>query len=277
VLLLALIMVGAVVAAGFWLAPTLLEQGRELVRRVPEAARSLQGRLGDQPWLANLWSQLSSGLSLPDPGDAMGQAGRILAALTSAVGYLGLTLVAALYLALEPDLYRRGALRLVPVGHRPFVDGLLTELEHTIRSWLGGQLILMGFIGALTGLGLWAIGIPYALALGILAGLLEFVPYLGPILSAVPVLLIALSTSPTQALWALGLLIAVQQIENNILQPLVQKSAVDIPPVLLVITLFAMGALFGVPGLLVATPLLAIAIVLIRRIYVERVLEAEPV
>jgi predicted PurR-regulated permease PerM len=99
------------------------------------------------------------------------------------------------------------------------------------------------------------------------------VPYLGPILSAVPALLLALAAGPTVALWTLGLLVGVQQIENNVLQPLVQKSAVDIPPALLIIVLFGMGLLFGVPGLLVATPLLAVLIVAVRRIYVERILE----
>jgi predicted PurR-regulated permease PerM len=273
VILLALVLVVGVVLAGWWLAPTVAEQVRGLVQRVPEAAEALQQQIGDQPRIADLWSQVSSGLSLPDPEAAMGQAGRILAGLSSSLGYIGLVLVGALYLALEPDLYRRGAIRLVPVRHRPFADDLLRDLEQTVRSWLGGQLVLMAFIGVLTGLGLWAIGIPYWLALGILAGLLEFVPYLGPILSAVPVVLIALTGGPSLVLWALAVLIGVQQVENNILQPLIQKSAVDIPPVLLLVTLFAAGGLFGLPGLLVATPLLAIGIVLVRRIYVERTLE----
>jgi predicted PurR-regulated permease PerM len=254
VILLALVLVVGAVLSVWLLAPTVAEQARGLVERIPEAAEALQQRIGDQPRISDLWGQVSSGLSLPNPGDAVGQAGRILAGLSSSLGYIGLVLVGALYLALEPDLYRRGAIRLVPVRHRPFADELLRDLEHTVRSWLGGQLILMAFIGVLTGLGLWAIGMPYWLALGILAGVLEFVPYVGPILSAIPVLLIALTASPPLVLWAVALLVGVQQVENNILQPLIQKSSVDIPPVLLLVTLFAAGGLFGLPGLLVATP-----------------------
>lgn len=263
----------ALAAAAAFLAPTLADQARQLVRRLPDAASGLQRRLGDHPWLEALWGQVSSGLSLPEPGDAMGQAGRILAGISGSLGYAGLVFGAAIFLALEPDLYRRGVVRLVPVRHRAFANEILDDLERTIVSWLGAQLILMAFIGAMVALGLWAIGVPYALALGLLAGLLEFIPYLGPILSSVPAILIALSTDAATALWTLGLVVGVQQVENNVLQPLVQKSKVDIPPVLLIVVLFGMGALFGVPGILVATPLLAVAMVLVRRIYIERILE----
>jgi predicted PurR-regulated permease PerM len=267
---------------GVLLAPTLAEQVPQLAQKIPEAAAAVQRRLGEHPWLDNLWDQFSSGLSLPDPGDAVGQAGRIIGGVSASLGYAGLALVGAVFLALEPDLYRRGLLRLTPVRHRPFADELLTELRATIVAWLGGQLLLMVFIGVLVGLGLWVIGVPYALALGLLAGLLEFVPYLGPILSATPAILLALTDGTTTALWTLLLIIAVQQIENNVLQPLIQESQVHIPPVLLLVTLFAMGKVFGVAGLIAATPLLAVVLVIVRRVYVERILEgrsspAEPV
>ncbi|MDB5513124.1 MAG: family transporter [Enterovirga sp.] len=273
VLLVAAVLVAAAALAGTLLAPTIADQGRQLVERIPAAAEEAKRRLGEYPWLETAWRQVSSELSLPDPGDTMGQAGRILAGISSALGYAGLALVGALFLALEPDLYRRGMVRLVPVRHRPFADTLLDEIETTIVHWLGGQLILMLTIGVVVGLGLWAIGVPYALALGFFAGLVEFIPYLGPILSAGVALLVALGTDPKLVLWTVGLFLVVQQAENNILQPLVQRSAVEIPPVLLMVVLFAMGLLFGVPGVLVATPLLAVTLVVVRRVYVERILE----
>ena len=132
----------------------------------------------------------------------------------------------------------------------------------------------MAFVGILTGIGLWLVGVPYALALGLLAGLLEFVPYLGPILSAIPILLVAIGAEPNVVLWALAVVVGVQQVENNVLQPLVERRAVEIPPALLMVALFAMGQLFGVPGLLVAAPLTAVLIIVVRRVYVERILEA---
>jgi predicted PurR-regulated permease PerM len=166
-------------------------------------------------------------------------------------------------------------IRLVPVRRRPAADDLLSELHAVILSWLGAQLMLMIFIGVVVGLGLWMIGVPYALALGTLAGLLEFIPYLGPILSAAVALSVALGADPTLALWTLGLFLIVQQVENNVLQPLVQESAVEIPPVLLMVMLFGMGQLFGMVGVIVATPLLAVLIVVVRKVYVEGMLEAD--
>ncbi|NNM72518.1 AI-2E family transporter [Enterovirga aerilata] len=273
VLLVAALLVLLAVGAAVLVAPTIADQARQLVQRLPAAAQALEQRIGQTPWLQSLWQQVSSGLSLPSPGDTVGQAGRIVGAISAALGYAGLALVGALFLALDPGLYRRGFVRLVPLRHRPFTERLLDELDRTILNWLGAQLILMLVIGVAVGVGLWAIGVPYALALGLFAGLVEFIPYLGPILSAGTAILVALGTDPTLVLWTIGLFIVVQQSENNILQPLIQKSQVEIPPVLLIVVLFGMGQLFGVPGVLVATPLLAVAIVVVRRVYVERILE----
>jgi predicted PurR-regulated permease PerM len=273
VLLVAAVLVAAALAAALGLAPTIADQARQLVERLPSVVDEAKRRLGEYPWVLELWNHVSSEVSVPDPGNTVGLAGRILGGISSALGYAGLALVGALFLALEPELYRRGFLRLVPVRHRAFADGLLDEIEEVILHWLGGQLILMAAIGVLVGIGLWAIGVPYALALGLFAGLVEFIPYLGPIMSAAVAILVALGTDPTLALWTLGLFIVVQQSENNILQPLVQRQAVEIPPVLLMVVLFGMGLLFGVPGVLVATPLLAVVLVLVKRIYVEAMLE----
>jgi predicted PurR-regulated permease PerM len=273
VLIVAAILVILVVGAAFLIAPTIADQARQVAERLPGALKALQDRLGQFPWLASLWEQVSANLNPPDPGNAVGQAGRIVGSISAALGYAGLALVGALFLALDPNLYRHGFVRLVPVRHRQFADNLLEELDQTILNWLGAQLILMVAIGLVVTLGLWAIGVPYALALGLFAGLVEFIPYLGPILSAGVALLVALGTEPKLVLWTLGLFIVVQQLENNVLQPLIQKSRVEIPPVLLIVVLFGMGLLFGVPGVLVATPLLAVVMVIVRRVYVERMLE----
>ena len=273
VFLVAATLVAAFAGAALLIAPTIADQGRQLFERLPTSVSWLQEQVKNYPWLTSLWEQVSSELSLPNPGDTMGQAGRIVGAISGALGYIGLALVGALFLALEPGLYRRGLVRLIPVRHRRFTESLLDDLDRTILSWLGGQLVLMVTIGVVVGLGLWVIGVPYPLALGLFAGLVEFIPYLGPILSAGTAILVALGTDPKLALWTVGLFVVVQQAENNILQPLVQKSSVEIPPVLLIVVLFGMGQLFGVPGVLVATPLLAVLIVAVRRIYVEQILE----
>ena len=273
VLLVAALLVLLAGAAAYLIAPTIADQAKQLIERMPATVDALQKRVDEIPWLQSLWEQVSTGLSLPSPSDAMGRAGDVIGAISAALGYAGLALVGALFLALDPALYRRGFIRLLPIRHRVFTQALLDEIDNTILNWLGGQLILMVTIGVLVALGLWAIGVPYALALGLFAGLVEFIPYLGPILSAGTAILVALGTDPKLALWTVGLFVLVQQGENNILQPLIQKSQVEIPPVLLIVVLFGMGLLFGVPGVLVATPLLAVVIVIVKRVYVERILE----
>ena len=126
----------------------------------------------------------------------------------------------------------------------------------------------MVVVGLLTGIGLWALGMPSALTLGLMAGVLEFIPFAGPILSAVPAVLLALAVSPDLALWVLLLYFAVQQFEGYVLTPLVQQYAVDLPGVVLLFSLLAFGALFGTLGVILAAPLTVVTYVLIKRLYV---------
>jgi predicted PurR-regulated permease PerM len=261
--------------AAFLLAPVLISQAKELVARLPGAVQGFQDRIGDISWLSDAWDQFSAQFSLPRPAVAVSQAGAVFGLVTASLGNLVFVVVTAIFLALAPEIYVDGAGRLVPERDRGFARRLLAELGRTLKAWLGGQLATMSIVALLSGVGLWALGVPYALVLGLFAGLLDFVPYLGPILGAAPAVLIALSESPSTALWTLALFFVVQQIEGNVLQPIIQQSAVDIPPALLLVFLFAMGQLFGLTGLLVATPLLAILLVAVRRIYVERILEGQ--
>ena len=145
VLLVAAILVLLSIGAAVLLAPTIADQARQLVERLPQTMRALEERVGQFPWLRSLWEQVSSGLSLPEPGDTMGQAGRIIGAVSAALGYAGLALGGALFLALDPGLYRRGFLRLVPMRHRPFTTrlsvmyhflGKRRRSARQLRSWL---------------------------------------------------------------------------------------------------------------------------------------------
>jgi predicted PurR-regulated permease PerM len=259
--------------AAFLLAPVLVSEARELIGRLPGAVRSFNDRIGDVSWLSDAWDQFTSQFSLPKPSAAFSQASAVLGLVTASLGNMIFVFVTAVFLALAPDTYVDGAVRLVPERHRGFARQLLAEIGRTLKAWLGGQLAAMSIVALISGTGLWALGVPNALVLGLFAGLLDFVPYLGPILGAAPAVLIALSESPNTALWTLGLFFVVQQIEGNVLQPMIQQSAVDIPPALLLVFLFAMGQVFGLTGLLVGTPILAVLLVLVRRIYVERILE----
>lgn len=200
------------------------------------------------------------------------RAGAFALGLTGSVANLFLVLAGAVYLAAQPQLYRRGVLLLLPAHVRATTDEALQASATALRLWLRGQLMAMVVVGVLTGLGLWALGIPGALALGILAGLLDFVPIVGPIVAAIPAILLGFTVSPQMALATAALFVVVQQIEGNLLLPLIQQRTVELPPVLLLFSLFGIGMLLGPPGVLLAAPLTVVAFVLIKRLYVQEAL-----
>jgi predicted PurR-regulated permease PerM len=138
-----------------------------------------------------------------------------------------------------------------------------------LRGWLLGQGFAMVFTGTLITLGLTLLGVPLAGVLGAIAAVLNFVPYLGPLIAAVPAMLLAMTQQPTLALWVALLFLAVQSVEGNVLTPMVQARTADLPPVLLLLTQVLMGALFGLLGVALAAPLAAVGQVLVRRAYVE--------
>ena len=181
----------------------------------------------------------------------------------------------AIFLAASPQLYLEGALRLLPVAWRPHGREVARELGSTLRLWFLGQFIDMVIVGLLLGLGLFLIGSPLALSLALLAGLLNFVPYIGALAGAVPAILVALAQSPTLAAWVALLFLSIQLIEGNVISPWIQKRTISLPPALTILSQTVLGTLFGLIGLIVATPLMAILLVAVRIIYVEAFLERE--
>ena len=193
---------------------------------------------------------------------------RFLVSFTSAMADTVLVIFGGIYLAADPTLYRRGLAKLLPQAARPKLAEALDDCGGALRLWLFGRLTSMVLVGLLTGLGLWALGMPAALTLGIAAGILDFVPFIGPIVAAIPAVLLALATDPTMALWVVLLYLVVQQIEGNIISPLIQKRAVELPPALLLFSLVALGLLFGALGVILAEPLTVVLYVLVKRLYV---------
>jgi predicted PurR-regulated permease PerM len=209
-------------------------------------------------------------------GEGMiGQVGGFVMGVFGAIAHTLLVLAGGVYLAAQPQLYRSGLLKLFPKRKRDLVGEAYDQSGEALKLWLLGTLVSMGIVGTLSGLGLWLIGVPSALALGLLAGLLEFVPIIGPIAASIPATLIAFSQSTEMALWTIALFILVQQLEGNVIQPLVQRYAVDLPPALLLFSVIAGGTLFGIVGMLFAAPLTVVAFVLIKRLYVRETLDTE--
>jgi predicted PurR-regulated permease PerM len=182
--------------------------------------------------------------------------------------------VLGLFFAYMPQLYINGAIALVPAAHRSRAHEIISSTGQALRSWLLGQLISMIVVGAIAGAGLSLLGVPLALGLAFLAFLLEFVPVIGPIMAAVPAVLVGLSQSPMLGLWVVLLYVGIHVIEGYLVVPILQRWAVHIPPALTVIAVIAFGLLFGWLGVLLATPLMVATIVWVKMIYVESTLDA---
>jgi len=199
----------------------------------------------------------------------MNQLSSFASGLIYVVGDAVVVMFAALYLAASPGLYQRGVVLLVPPRGQKRACEVMDVAGDSLWKWLIGQLVAMAAVGTMIAVGLWLLGIPSALALGIVAGLMEFIPLVGPFLAAVPALLIGFAQSPQDALWVAGLYLVIQQIEGNVITPLLQKRVVDLPPVVTIGAIAAGGVLFGIMGMFLATPLAVVVLVLVNLLYIE--------
>lgn len=270
---------GLLAGFGAIIAPSLRDQTRELGRELPKALQRVERWLNQSPAKALMEAppqQDQQQKQQPQGGltAQMTTALRDAAPFQFAVSTLGgivIVLFIALYTAAEPTLYREGILHLVPHRHRHRAEEYLTTLATTLRQWLVARLMAMVLVGAICGFGLAALGVEGAVALGVLAGFMEFIPFFGPVISAVPAIAIALIDSPQKALWVALLYLAVQQLEGNVITPLLLEKRLDIPAVLTVATVAAFGVVFGVLGMLIAEPLLAAVLVTAKMLYVQDV------
>ncbi len=189
-----------------------------------------------------------------------GLAGSVTGILSSAFGVLGtlaVILIAGLYFALSPAIYIDGFLRLVPSQHRASARELLMAAGTTLWAWTAGQALDMLVVGILSGIGLSLIGVPLALALGVVAGICNFIPYIGAILGAVPAVLLGLSMGSQEALFVAILYSVIQFFEGNVLAPLIQRRAVHMPPAVAILSQTVFSTILGIPGLILASPITA--------------------
>ncbi|HEY8483429.1 MAG TPA: AI-2E family transporter [Longimicrobiales bacterium] len=185
-------------------------------------------------------------------------------------------LIMGVYLALRPALYRDGFILLAPPVHRELVRDILADLGETLRAWILGQLLAMTILGVLTWIGLELLGVPYALAFGVFTGAVAIVPFFGTLVSTLLPALFVLGTGGLiKALLVAALGVGVHLIEANVVAPMIMERQVQLPPVLTLLSVLVMGHLLGAVGLLVAVPVLATVMVVVRRIYVQRILEGK--
>lgn len=263
-----------IIGVGAWLiSGRVAAQADELTETLPRAIENLSARIERYGWGRRVLEQV------PSPGELLSGRGTVLARATGIIsGALGVIVnifiifIIGLYLAFQRNLYTNGIIHLVPFRHRPRAREVLNALDETLGRWLVGRLVLMVVTGSVTALGLWLLGVPLALTLGLLVGILGFVPNFGPLIAAIPALLIALLQSPQQSLYVALLYIGVQTLDGYVLTPLVDRRSVKLPPVLTISAQVLLGVLLGTIGVVLASPLTAVALVLVKMLYVEDVL-----
>jgi predicted PurR-regulated permease PerM len=292
---------GALVGVGMWVAPTLRAQTRDLRERVPEAIERIEqwvdarsdGVLG----AVVAGGDTTAGAGAPAEAGATGDSaaaggssavelreriGEQLSGMTryvrpflsstaSALAAVLLVTFLAIYIAAEPKTYHAGLMHLFPHRARERAGEVLTATGVVLRKWLVTQLIGMVIIGAVSVGVLMLLDVQGALALGVVAGLLEFVPFIGPIIAAIPAIAMAFLDSPEKALYVAGAYLVIQQLESNLLMPLLMKQGLRLPPVITIMAQGVMALLFGFVGILVAVPLAAAVIVPVKMLYVQDV------
>jgi predicted PurR-regulated permease PerM len=296
---------------GAVIAPTINEQAGVLKQRLPDAVEQVEQWLGqrhggvfgallgerpEQQATTDSTAQRAARTAVQTKADTAGPVApesplreRLAQQLSGATRYLfpfvsstlavlaGLAIIlfVAIYVAADTELYHRGLMHLFPHSTRPLAGEVLTTIATQLRKWLTTQLIAMAVIGVVSTIVLLILDVKAAFALGLIAGLLEFIPTVGPVLSAVPAIAMGFLDSPEKALYVAIAYLTIQQLEGHILIPLLMKGGMDLPPVLTILAQALMALLFGFLGLMVAVPMLAAVMVPVKMLYVERVVGDE--
>lgn len=265
---------GLVAGAVLWMGPPLVSQLTSLFRQIPSAVTELEGWLRDRGWGDFVLSQIPSADDLQQRSSEV--LGRITGVFSTTLGVLANVLIVVFlgfYLALDRELYRSGVVRLFHRERRDRVRQVLDRLGAALRLWLLGRLASMAVVAVLTAIGLAILGLPLVLALSVLAGVLSFVPYVGPIVSAAPALAVAWLEAPSLALWVGLVYVLVQLVESYVVTPMIQKKVVALAPALLITAQILLGMAGGLTGILLATPMAVVVVVLVQMLYVEDVLD----
>jgi predicted PurR-regulated permease PerM len=239
----------------------------DVIQRVNSGAAGLQAYLEESQFGKLVANEVSgSGLSVTSILKSL------LTVSSSVIEGVTVALITGIYLAAQPRLYRDGLIQLFPPKQHVWALGKVNAIAAALRLWLIGQLIQMVLIGAMATVIIWALGVPSPIGLGLIAGLGEFVPYLGPIIAAIPAILVALTKSWDTALWTVAAYVVINQIEGHLVIPLIQRQLVFIPPVIILLGIVAFTTLFGPAAVVFAAPMSVVAFVAVKVFYVRDLL-----
>ncbi|NKE69971.1 AI-2E family transporter [Candidatus Manganitrophus noduliformans] len=268
-----LLLTGMLGLGGWLLAPEVARQADQLIQSLPRMVDQLTQRLEQYEWGRRILAQTPQAAEqFARPGGIISRVTGFFSTALGMIANLVIVLFIGLYMAINPSLYKRGVIRLVPKEKRGRAETVLNRVGYILQWWLIGRVIAMIVIGLLTAVGLGLIGIQPAMALGILAGILNFIPYIGPILSIIPPLLIAVGQGLMPTLYVAILYSIIQGFESYLLTPVIERQVVLLPPALTIAVQVLLGILLGIPGIMLASPLTATIMVLVQMLYVEDIL-----
>ncbi|WP_448587017.1 AI-2E family transporter [Thermaurantiacus sp.] len=255
-----------VVSAFSLFGATMAAQFQLLLESLPAALRAAQDMLmaseAGRRVLAEVPGLMPSGARVIEVAQS------VLSDLGTVVSMVAIILVGGIYFAAQPRLYTRSLLALLPPERRLPARRAWKRIVGSLHAWLKAQGVGMAFVGIATGAGLSVVGIPGAPAIGLVAGLCEFVPYLGTFVVAIPAILIGFSISLETGIWTILVIIAVQQIQGNLVSPMAQSRLADLPPALTIFALIAFGVLMGPLGVILAVPLTVVGVALLKELVI---------
>jgi predicted PurR-regulated permease PerM len=265
------------ITGGIWLlGPNIAEGFNRMKDQIPTAWNHLRDELSKSDWGRSIVQGVqNAGQNITTDSDMITRISGIFSSTFGAIVNIFIILVIGLYSAFSPGLYINSAIKLIPPRKRQRAGEVLRAMNNALKWWFVGRIASMLIIGILTAIGLWILGIPMPVTLGIFAALLTFVPNLGPVVSAVPAVLFGLVISPMKGLWVVILYVGIQTLESYLITPQIQKKAVSIPPALLISAQILIGVLLGIFGLILATPMMVCVIVAVQMLYIEDTLGDE--
>lgn len=254
--------------------PLISEQIQNLSNDIPNAWNKFKQTLSSTlnlDSISSLYQKMNVQNLLPQGKNLLIQATNLFSTTFGLIGSVIVVIVMGIFFAYDPNTYKEGLISLIPSNKQKKAENVIDSIADILQSWIIGKMFSMFIVGILTTLGLWFLSVPMALTLGLLAAILTFIPNIGPIISAIPAILVAFTQSPISGIYVIALYIAIQTIESYIITPLIQGKIIALPPVLVIFSQLIMGLLTGFLGLSLATPLLAVVSVIVKKVYIEKI------
>lgn len=283
-----LVLLAIIVAVGALVWPTVQEQGEEFIQQLPDLYVSVVDWLRE--FAVTLGLNIDEFLSqraieewLRDPANQEtiqellfgfgAGAGVVLRGVAETIAVLVLAPVLAIYLLIDLNRFKKNSLELTPPRHRKEVAYVSGEVGTALGSFVRGQLLVSLIVGIASSIGMWAIDLPFWLLIGIISGFLNLIPFVGPVVGGALAALVALlDSNPWQAVWAVVIMIGVQQLDNHLITPMIQRARVNLSPLVIVLALIVGGTLAGLLGVLVAIPATAATRIVVGHLWRTRVL-----